>query len=268
MFEVLGILSERHDVLESRARRRRKNPAYLHLLVRGLEAWLRRPQSLSRDPAFVNVPAVTRCSTPPIIASCLARIQPGGTLASRGATARLLRWPLPPARDAGPPTSPGWTATGNAVALTTTMHLEFGAHLLAGRTGVLLNNEMDDFSLATGVPDAFGLVAGDANLLAPGKRAALVHVAHHCCWRRRAWKWSWRRRRRPDDSFQAPSRSCSTCWFSAWTHKPQRPRLACITNGAQTCSATNPRCQRRSWNRCAPRATTWKPETRSARSIS
>ncbi len=61
-------------------------------------------------------------------------------------------------------------ARGNAVAITTTVNLAFGSMYLAGDTGVLLNNEMDDFVAKPGVPNAFGLVGREANTIAPGKR--------------------------------------------------------------------------------------------------
>jgi gamma-glutamyltranspeptidase/glutathione hydrolase len=59
---------------------------------------------------------------------------------------------------------------GNAVAATLTINLSFGSCLVAEGTGVLLNDEMDDFSAAPGQPNAFGLVGGEANAVAPGKR--------------------------------------------------------------------------------------------------
>ena len=61
-------------------------------------------------------------------------------------------------------------AEGNAVALTTTVNLGFGAHLVAGKTGIVLNDEMDDFSLQPGVPNAFGLIGNEQNAIAPRKR--------------------------------------------------------------------------------------------------
>ena len=61
-------------------------------------------------------------------------------------------------------------AEGNAVALTTTVNLGFGAHLVAGKTGIVLNDEMDDFSLQPGVPNAFGLIGNEQNAIAPNKR--------------------------------------------------------------------------------------------------
>lgn len=63
-------------------------------------------------------------------------------------------------------------AQGNAAALTTTVNLSFGAHVIAGRTGILLNNQMDDFAAQSNKPNAFGLVGTGANLVAPGKRPA------------------------------------------------------------------------------------------------
>jgi gamma-glutamyltranspeptidase/glutathione hydrolase len=59
---------------------------------------------------------------------------------------------------------------GGAVALSTTLNSWYGAALVAPGTGVLLNNEIDDFSLGKGVANQFGLVGGDANAVAGGKR--------------------------------------------------------------------------------------------------
>lgn len=59
---------------------------------------------------------------------------------------------------------------GNAVAVTYTLNLNFGSGIVAGNTGILLNNEMDDFSSKPGEPNAFGLIGGRANAIEPGKR--------------------------------------------------------------------------------------------------
>lgn len=59
---------------------------------------------------------------------------------------------------------------GNAVAVTYTLNLNFGSGIVAEGTGILLNNEMDDFSAKPGVPNAFGLIGGDANAVAAKKR--------------------------------------------------------------------------------------------------
>lgn len=59
---------------------------------------------------------------------------------------------------------------GNAVSVTYTLNGFFGAHAMAPGTGVLMNDEMDDFTSKPGVPNLFGLVQGEANAIAPGKR--------------------------------------------------------------------------------------------------
>jgi gamma-glutamyltranspeptidase/glutathione hydrolase len=59
---------------------------------------------------------------------------------------------------------------GNAVGVTYTLNDWFGAKVTAAGTGVLLNNEMDDFTVKPGVPNLYGLVQGEANAIAPGKR--------------------------------------------------------------------------------------------------
>ncbi len=60
-------------------------------------------------------------------------------------------------------------AERNAVSLTFTINLGFGAGVVTPGTGILLNNEMDDFAVAPGVPNAFGLVGNEANAIAPEK---------------------------------------------------------------------------------------------------
>jgi gamma-glutamyltranspeptidase / glutathione hydrolase len=59
---------------------------------------------------------------------------------------------------------------GNAVSVTYTLNDWFGAKVTAAKTGVLLNNEMDDFTIKIGTPNLYGLVQGEANAIAPGKR--------------------------------------------------------------------------------------------------
>ena len=167
MFEVLGIVADRMkhwDPVPGGP----QDPTYLHLLVEAGKHGFADRSRLLGDPAFVEIP-LSHLLDASYHRELQARIRPGSTLTlDRYGTA------APPAatppRDAGTAHISVVDSEGNAVALTTTINLEFGAHLLAGRTGILLNDEMDDFSLAPGVPDAFGLLAGDANRLVPGKR--------------------------------------------------------------------------------------------------
>ncbi|MFL5271092.1 MAG: gamma-glutamyltransferase [Anaeromyxobacteraceae bacterium] len=81
-----------------------------------------------------------------------------------------------PADDVRAPPAPGNTshlsvvdADGNAVALTTSVNTYFGACVTVPGTGIALDNTMDDFDRAPGVPNAFGLVGGGPNAIAPGK---------------------------------------------------------------------------------------------------
>jgi gamma-glutamyltranspeptidase/glutathione hydrolase len=85
-----------------------------------------------------------------------------------------------PSADLGPGTPPHekpetthfsvMDAAGNAVAVTYTLNGGFGAAVMAPGAGFLMNDEMDDFAIKPGVPNMFGLVQGDANAIAPGKR--------------------------------------------------------------------------------------------------
>jgi len=59
---------------------------------------------------------------------------------------------------------------GNAVSVTYTLNDWFGTKVTAAHTGVLLNNEMDDFTVKVGEPNLYGLIQGKANSIAPGKR--------------------------------------------------------------------------------------------------
>jgi gamma-glutamyltranspeptidase/glutathione hydrolase len=59
---------------------------------------------------------------------------------------------------------------GNAVAVTTTLNSLYGSKVTVAGAGFVLNNEMDDFSARPGTPNQFGLVQGEQNAVAPGKR--------------------------------------------------------------------------------------------------
>ena len=59
---------------------------------------------------------------------------------------------------------------GNWVAITTTVNTTFGSKVIVPGLGVIMNNQMDDFSIAPDTPNSFGLVGGQSNAIAPGKR--------------------------------------------------------------------------------------------------
>lgn len=61
-------------------------------------------------------------------------------------------------------------AEGNWVACTATINTTYGSKVVIPGTGVVMNNQMDDFSIQPGVPNAFGLIGAEANAVGPGKR--------------------------------------------------------------------------------------------------
>ncbi|MEO1616181.1 MAG: gamma-glutamyltransferase [Planctomycetota bacterium] len=61
-------------------------------------------------------------------------------------------------------------ADGNVVAITQTINTTYGSKVIVPGTGVVLNNEMDDFSIGAGIANAYGLMGGQANRIQPGKR--------------------------------------------------------------------------------------------------
>lgn len=162
MLETFGLLEARGA----------KGPATrevdaMHLFIESLRlAYVDRTQFIG-DPAFVEVP-VARLLGPAYLGELSTRINP------KKATSSLSLMPkeLLPA-----PEKEGKNTThisvidreGNAVALTTTINYYFGSCVVAKGTGVLLNDEMDDFTGQPGVPNVFGLVMGAANEIAPGK---------------------------------------------------------------------------------------------------
>ena len=65
------------------------------------------------------------------------------------------------------------------MSVTYTLNDWFGAKVTAAGTGVLLNDEMDDFTAKIGVPNLYGLVQGEANAIAPGKRPLQLDEPDH-----------------------------------------------------------------------------------------
>jgi len=120
--------------------------------------------ALMGDPDFVRVP-VEQMLSPARVAQVRASFDATRTL-PRGAYGG--RYGVP--GDGGTSHFNVLDSRGAAVALTTTINTSFGSRFVAGRSGVLMNNEMDDFVAKPGVPNAFGLVGRAANAITPGKR--------------------------------------------------------------------------------------------------
>jgi gamma-glutamyltranspeptidase/glutathione hydrolase len=139
-------------------------PASLHVMIEALKrAYADRARYLG-DPAFVTAPIAT------LISKDYAAKQ-------RASIDLDHATPWTDALSATPPREGSNTTHfsvvdgfGNAVSNTYTLNFSYGLGLVAEGTGVLLNNELDDFTAAPGASNAFGLVGFEANLPGPGKR--------------------------------------------------------------------------------------------------
>jgi len=92
------------------------------------------------------------------------------TMRAPAAAYDTLRTPLPGSEGGQTTHVSVVDGQGNIVAFTTTLNDVFGSGWMAPGTGFLLNNQMDDFSARPGAPNMYGLVGGEANAIAPGKR--------------------------------------------------------------------------------------------------
>jgi gamma-glutamyltranspeptidase/glutathione hydrolase len=137
----------------------------LHLMVETMKrAYADRAEFLG-DPDVVAVP-VERLTSKRYAADLRRSIDPKRATPSRDIHAGQ---PVP-AEGANTTHYSVIDAAGNAVANTYTLNLSFGVGLVADGTGILLNDELDDFAAKPGAPNAFGLTGGDANAPGPGKR--------------------------------------------------------------------------------------------------
>ena len=158
LIEMLNILEGYRDLTADPARR-------LHLTVEAMKLAYADRAAFLGDPASVDAP-VDRLTSKTYAAQLRDRIDP--------ARAR----PASEIRAGGAAGKEGNNTThfsvvdrfGNAVSNTYTLNFSYGLGLVAEGTGVLLNNELDDFAAKPGAPNAFGLLGGEANAPGPGKR--------------------------------------------------------------------------------------------------
>ena len=152
-------------MLEARGYAERGTILRIHLLIEAMRRAYRDRAVHLGDTDFVDVP-VERLTSRAYNAGLAATIHPG-----RATPSRYLPGP-PAARGKGPHTTHFSVidARGNRVAATLSINYPFGSGFVAGDTGVVLNDEMDDFVAKPGVPNVYGLVGGEANAIEPGKR--------------------------------------------------------------------------------------------------
>ena len=139
-------------------------PARIHLMVEAMRRAYRDRTIYLGDPDFVRVP-VERLVHPAYAAGLRATIHP-----SRATPSELLSGQPAPLEDDETTHFSIIDGDGNIVSATQTINLLYGSGLVPPGTGVLLNDEMDDFALKPGTPNAFGVMGFDANAVVPGKR--------------------------------------------------------------------------------------------------
>ena len=140
------------------------SPAYLQLLAESMKHAFADRAAFLGDPDFVHVPV--RKLTSKDYAAWV-----------RGRIARDKTRPPPfygyynyVAEQGGTTHFSVIDRFGNAVACTQSVNTRFGSKLLAARTGIVLNNEMDDFAIHPETGNSYGLIGNEANFLKPGKR--------------------------------------------------------------------------------------------------
>ncbi|MFZ5623652.1 MAG: gamma-glutamyltransferase [Gemmatimonadota bacterium] len=136
--------------------------ALLHLEAEAMRRAFTDRNRYLGDPDFVRVP----------LDRLLSRRHADSLRATIDRTRATPTPPFDPSLPDGPQTTHYSVvdAEGNAVSATTTLNNSYGSAVTVRGAGFLLNDEMDDFATAPGKPNMFGLVQGEANAIAPGKR--------------------------------------------------------------------------------------------------
>ena len=135
-------------------------------------AWSRRCSAPMRTaPTFLGDPATVTAPLARLMSKPYARKLRAGIDPAHATPARDIHPDGAPAHEGDNTTHFSVVDRfGNAVSNTYTLNFSYGLGLVAEGTGVLLNNELDDFAAKPGAPNAYGLVGGDANAPGPGKR--------------------------------------------------------------------------------------------------
>jgi gamma-glutamyltranspeptidase/glutathione hydrolase len=157
LMTMLNILSDYDLPAKNKAER-------THVIVEAMRRAYRDRAEFLGDADFVGVP-INRLTS-----KAYARILSESIRPDQATPSASLR--VPAAGDSGASTThfSVLDREGNRVAATLSINYPFGAAVVPPGTGVLLNDEMDDFSVKPGVPNVYGLVGAEANAIAPGKR--------------------------------------------------------------------------------------------------
>jgi gamma-glutamyltranspeptidase/glutathione hydrolase len=160
------VLLESLNILEGfpMAEMKQGSAASLHLMIEAMKRGYADRARYLGDPAYVNAPIAT------LIAKDYAAKRRAGIDPDHATPSASLLSAMPPREGSNTTHYSIVDSHGNAVANTYTLNFSYGVGLVADGTGVLLNNELDDFTAAPGASNAFGLVGYEANLPGPGKR--------------------------------------------------------------------------------------------------
>ncbi|MCP3372394.1 gamma-glutamyltransferase [Bradyrhizobium cajani] len=161
------VLMETLNILEGfqLADLKQGSPASLHLLIEAMKrAYADRARYLG-DPAFVDAPIATLTAK-----DYAAKLRAGISVDRATPSKELVAAAAAPREGSNTTHFSVVDSRGNAVSNTYTLNFSYGVGLVADGTGVLLNNELDDFTAAVGASNAYGLVGFEANLPGPGKR--------------------------------------------------------------------------------------------------
>ena len=164
--EALQILNARPPLREGPAA-----SATLHEIIESFKHAFADRAKLLGDPAFVQIP-LAELSSADYAKARAAQLSPDQVLPAASYGRPGGNKPVSAPNDHGTSHICVIDKDGNVAALTTTVNLSFGAHVIAGSTGIILNDQMDDFAAQPSVPNAFHLVGDANNAVAAGKRPA------------------------------------------------------------------------------------------------
>jgi len=161
------MLAQSLNILDRVLNRKQNDIQRTHLITETLRLTYKDRAELLGDSDFISVPSER------LLSKAYAIQQANLIDPNRAGVSQMMR-SVPNSPEAREGTETTHFAVldkaGNRVAATLTINTFFGSGFVAGSTGVLLNNEMDDFSISEGVPNVFGLYGSSANAIEPGKR--------------------------------------------------------------------------------------------------
>jgi gamma-glutamyltranspeptidase/glutathione hydrolase len=164
MHQILGMMQRRQNDLRKQSH---NSPAYVHMLAELIKHAFADRSTWLADPAFVDVPTAKLLDgqyLAGLAASVANNTLDPNKYGSRPPAAQTMP------QDSGTSHFCVIDSTGMAVACTETINLTFGSLIAVPGFGFVLNNEMDDFTTASALPNAFRLIQSDRNVPQPGKR--------------------------------------------------------------------------------------------------